>query len=108
MRRGLPLAVVTPYQLREGTDVSSGAGNLGLFNRPPNPHAARVYVNWLLTKEGQYLYGRVLKYVSKRLDVPNDYAEAWRVPLPAAIKSYTPEAMRRDKLMALLTEVFGR
>lgn len=108
IRRGLPIAVVHPYQLREGTDVSSGAGNAALFNQAPHPHAARVYINWLLSKEGQYLYARALAYVSKRLDVPNDYVEPWRVPQPGAIKTYTQEAMRRDKLMALLTETFGR
>jgi ABC-type Fe3+ transport system substrate-binding protein len=88
--------------------VSSGAGNAALFNQAPHPHAAMVYINWLLSKEGQYLYGRALAYVSKRLDVPNDYVEPWRVPQPGAIKTYTQEAMRRDKLMSLLRETFGR
>jgi iron(III) transport system substrate-binding protein len=108
MRRGLPIAIVNPRQLREGSDVSSGAGNVARFNRAPNPNAAKIYINWLLSKDGQYSYGRTLGYISKRVDVSTDYAEPWRVPQPGAIKTYTQEAMRRDKLMALLTETFGR
>lgn len=109
MRRGLPLAIVEPRQLREGSDVSSGAGNAALFNRAPHPNAAKVYLNWLLSKEGQYSYGRALGYVSKRLDVPSDYAEPWRVPQPGAINTYDMKAIGvKDELVSLLKEVFGR
>jgi iron(III) transport system substrate-binding protein len=109
LRRGVPIAVVSPHQLRESTDVSPGNGNVALFNRAPHPNAAKVYINWLLSKEGQYLYGRALGYVSKRADVPSDYVEPWRVPQPGAIKTYTIEAMnQKDRIMSVLEEVFGR
>jgi hypothetical protein len=51
---------------------------------------------------------RASGYVSARLDVPTDHTEAWRIPQPGAIKTYTKAAMRvREKLMPLLSEVFG-
>ncbi len=109
IRRGLPLAIVEPNHLKEGSDVSSGAGNAAVFNRPPHPNAAKIFINWLLSRDGQYQYGKALGYVSKRLDVPTDYAEPWRVPQPGAINTYDQKAIDiKDDLVALLQETFGR
>ena len=108
LRRGLPIKIVKPNELKEGSDISPGAGALALFNRAPHPNAARVYINWLLTKEGQYGLGKAIGYVSRRLDVPNDYYEAWRVPQPGAIKTYDQAAMAgKPRLRKLLNEIFG-
>ena len=108
LRRGLPIEIVKPNELKEGSDISPGAGALALFNRAPHPNAARVYINWLLTKEGQYGLGKAIGYVSRRLDVPNDYYEPWKVPQPGAIKTYDQAAMAgKPGLRKLLNEVFG-
>jgi iron(III) transport system substrate-binding protein len=107
-KQGVPIAIVDARQLKEGTDVSPANGTLALFNRAPHPNAATIYINWLLSKEGQTIFARANGYVSSRLDVPNDHAEAWRVPLPGAIKTYTKAAMGvKEKLAPLLREVFG-
>jgi len=109
IRRGVPIAIVEPSQLREGSDISPGAGNASLMNRPVHPNAAKVYINWLLSRDGQQHYARALGYVSKRLDVPAEYAEPWRVPQPGAINTYDMKAIEvKDSLVALLQEVFGR
>jgi iron(III) transport system substrate-binding protein len=109
MRQGVPVAIVDPRQLREGSDVSPANGAVALFNKAPHPNAAKTYINWLLSKEGQTVFARATGYVSARLDVPTEHAEPWRVPQPGAIKTYTPEAMElKDKLVPLLQEVFGR
>jgi ABC-type Fe3+ transport system substrate-binding protein len=107
-KQGVPIAIVDARQLKEGTDLSPANGNLALFNRAPNPNAAKVYINWLLSKEGQTIFARANGYVSARLDVPTDHTEPWRVPLPGAIKTYTKAAMQvKDNLQPLLQEVFG-
>ena len=107
-KQGVPIAIVDARQLKEGTDLSPTNGNLALFNRAPNPSAAKVYINWLLSKEGQTIFARANGYVSARLDVPTDHTEPWRVPLPGAIKTYTKAAMQvKDNLQPLLLEVFG-
>jgi iron(III) transport system substrate-binding protein len=106
LKRGLPISVVNPSLVREGSDISSSSGNVAMFNRAPHPNAAKVYVNWLLSKEGQAHHARALDTVSSRLDVPHDHAEPWKVPQPGAIKTYTPEAMEaKDNLVRLLKEV---
>ena len=107
-KQGVPITIVDPRQLKEGTDVNPANGALALFNRAPHPNAAKIYINWLLGKEGQTVFARASGYVSGRLDVPNDHAEPWRVPQAGAIKTYNKAAMQvKDNLMPLLTEVFG-
>jgi iron(III) transport system substrate-binding protein len=106
---GAPIAVVEPPKLKEGTDISAANGNVALFNRAPHPNAAKLYINWLLSQEGQTAFARELGYVSGRADVPADYLPAWRVPLPGAVKSYDEQAMAvTDQMAPLLQEVFGR
>jgi ABC-type Fe3+ transport system substrate-binding protein len=109
VRRGLPIVTVDPTQLREGSDVSSGAGNVAMFNRMPQPNAAKVYINWLLSRDGQNHYARALGYVSRRVDVPSDYYEPWRVPQPGAVKTYDLKAISiKDDLVSFLGQTFGR
>jgi iron(III) transport system substrate-binding protein len=107
-KQGVPVAIVDPRQLKEGSDVSPANGALALFNNAPHPNAAKIYINWLLSKEGQTVFVRANGYVSSRLDVPTDHAEPWRVPQPGAIKTYTKAAQQaKENLLPLLTEVFG-
>jgi iron(III) transport system substrate-binding protein len=106
LKRSLPISVVNPSTVREGSDISPASGNVAMFNRAPHPNAAKVYINWLLSKEGQTDHARALGTVSSRLDVPHDHAEPWKVPQPGAVKTYTPEAMEaKDNLLRLLKEV---
>jgi iron(III) transport system substrate-binding protein len=107
IRQGVPVKIVDPTQLKEGSDVSSSNGNVALFNRAPHANAARVYINWYLSKEGQTAFARASGYVSSRLDVPTNHAEPWMVPIPGAIKSYGVEALEvRQKVEALVKETF--
>lgn len=106
--KGIPIAIIDPRQLKEGSDVSPGSGGVGLFNRAVHPNAARVYLNWLLSKEGQTGFAVVNGYISARLDVSTDHSP-WRVPIPGAIKTYTPEAMEaKEPLTNLLKEILGK
>jgi iron(III) transport system substrate-binding protein len=107
MRKGLPVAVINPRQLKEGTGISPGSGGLGLFARAPHPNAAKIYINWLLSKEGQTAFAVVNGYVSARLDVPTDHAP-WKVPIPGAIKTYTYEATTtiKDQFLTVFKEAF--
>jgi iron(III) transport system substrate-binding protein len=108
IRQGVPVHIVDPNQLREGSDVSPANGNVALFNRAPHPNAAKVYINWLLSKEGQTEFSRAAGYVSARVDVPTDHALPWRVPAPSAIKTYDLKAVgMRDEVITLLEEIFG-
>jgi iron(III) transport system substrate-binding protein len=46
-----------------------GSSGIGIFNRAPHPNAAKVYVNWLLSKAGQQEWSKT-ETNSRRVDVP--------------------------------------
>jgi iron(III) transport system substrate-binding protein len=56
-------------KLKEGAPSSNGSGVIGVVKSPPHPHAAKVFVNWFLGKEGQELYVKVMHQATRRLDV---------------------------------------
>jgi ABC-type Fe3+ transport system substrate-binding protein len=53
----------------DGSGASS-SGVVWLVNRAPHPNAARVYINWLLTKEAQTAWVQNTQENSRRTDVP--------------------------------------
>jgi len=55
--------------LKEGTYVSGGNGIVGIIKGAPHPNAAKVFFNWLLSREGQELHGRAAQQPTRRLDV---------------------------------------
>jgi len=67
VKAGLPIKDLP--EPREGTPSSNGYGTLAILKNPPHPNATKVFVNWLLSKEGQEIYSRVLVHGTRRLDV---------------------------------------
>ena len=55
--------------LTEGTFGTGGSGNLTIIRNQPHPNATRVFVNWVLGREGQELMSRALGQATRRLDV---------------------------------------
>jgi len=55
--------------LKEGTYVSGGNGIVGIIRDAPHPTAAKVFFNWLLSREGQELHGKTAQQPTRRLDV---------------------------------------
>ncbi len=69
MEAGAPVQFVTP---REGTLISTGSGAVTLINKRPHPHAAKIFINWLLSREGATVFCNSYGVQSSRLDVPTD------------------------------------
>jgi iron(III) transport system substrate-binding protein len=70
LSRGVPIALIPPQQLREGGYLSPGPASLMLLNRASHPNAARVFINWILSKEGQVEYAKATAVPSLRADMP--------------------------------------
>lgn len=68
---GVPLAHVVPA---EGSYFGSAHGGMAMLNRPANPNAAKIFINWFLSKEGQTFYAKTAKEQSRRLDVLSELA----------------------------------
>jgi ABC-type Fe3+ transport system substrate-binding protein len=54
---------------KEGIHASGGVGAITVMKNPPHPNAAKVFVNWLLSKEGQEIFGKATGQATRRLDV---------------------------------------
>lgn len=76
--QGLPVDDFEPYHFKEGVNLSSAFGQVALMNRAPHPNAAKVFINWLLSREGQILFQNIMSQPgseknSRRVDVPKDH-----------------------------------
>ena len=68
-KTGSPVALVPSHQIKEGGPLSSGFTNVSLINKAPNPNAAKVYLNWLLSRAGQQSWTDITRSPSLRRDV---------------------------------------
>jgi ABC-type Fe3+ transport system substrate-binding protein len=57
---------------QEGASMHAGAGAVTVVNQPAHPNAAKVYLNWFLSREGQMAYQRITERNSLRTDIPKD------------------------------------
>jgi len=67
LKAGLPIKVLpTP---KEGNYGTGGSGNLAIIKAPAHPNSTKVFVNWLLGREGQEIVSKALGQATRRLDV---------------------------------------
>lgn len=95
---------------QEGTYISGGSNTISLFNRAPHPNAAKVFINWLLSKEGVTIHAKARGGDPPlRVDVPTDFLDPAKMLQPGVSyfrpdeKFYT-EGRVYDKLAK---EIFG-
>jgi iron(III) transport system substrate-binding protein len=55
--------------IKEGYYAASGSGNIAVLRNSPHPSAAKIFVNWLLSKDGQNAFTKALGQPTRRLDV---------------------------------------
>lgn len=75
---GAPISMLPPF--KEGVDLGFAGGMIAVVNRSPHPNATKVFVNWVLSKEGQTIHSRAQGIASRRLDVPTDHLDSWQIP----------------------------
>ncbi len=79
LRAGAPLALVV---VKEGAFVSPGQGAMAVPRRLAHPNAARVFINWLFTREGQTVFSKAFGSPSLRTDVPAEAVHPILLPQP--------------------------
>jgi len=83
LERGLKLGILPEFK-DYATYITASFGSAMLINKAPHPNAATVFLNWVLTKEGQTYWSKALAHVSKRLDAPTDHLPPYVIPPPDA------------------------
>jgi iron(III) transport system substrate-binding protein len=66
-KEGMPVNSV--YGLEDMPGSLSGGDQVALFNNAPHPNAARVFANWIASKEGSEIFARALNMVPVRNDI---------------------------------------
>lgn len=64
---------------KEGLYVSGGYGHLTILKNAPHPNATRVFVNWLLSRDGQEIFSRGMGVGSRRFDVHTKWLKEYGV-----------------------------
>lgn len=83
-------APITINRFVEGGNINPGSACVELSAKPPHPNAAAVFLNWLLSREGQIASNRATGNPPVRLD--------------AAIEGIDPTKMARPGDKAFLTD----
>jgi iron(III) transport system substrate-binding protein len=113
MKQGLPFKLVGTYDLKEGASIVPITGAIGLFNRAPHPNAARLFINWFLSREGQTAYQKSKVGFggadSLRVDIPKDDVppEARRQPQGKYLMINRPEWFDMTPILSLVKEALG-
>jgi ABC-type Fe3+ transport system substrate-binding protein len=108
--RGLKFGIVTEFK-GDGGLITAGASSIMRLTKPAHPNAQIVFINWLLSKEGQTAWSEATKFNSRRLDVPTGHLPAFAIPRPGVKywNSYVEENVdRTPEEEALLKQLFGR
>ncbi len=111
--KGLPLGRFAADDLKEGSYLTTATASLGLMNRAPHPNAARVFINWFLSKDAQHKYSIASGYWSRRVDVPQDHLDKGIIPKAEKYDSYQANykekyVKRRDEIVKFLRTLIKR
>lgn len=114
-RQGLPVDTFKEI-MREGAGLYQQAGTITLVNRSPHPNAARVFINWFLSREGQYALQKASARAqgsagdSLRADIPKDHVlpEDRREEGVKYMDMDTPERMDIRPVVKIFAEALAK
>ena len=94
-------AFVKPiFDVKEGTVAGSAGSGLSVLNKAPHPNAAKVFVNWFLSREGQAIVQKSVRKQTRRIDVSTEGLNPIETRIPGV--KYFPLPDEKEKF--ILTE----
>jgi iron(III) transport system substrate-binding protein len=99
---------------KEGARIAvGGTGSLSIFNKAAHPSAAKLFINWWLSKEGQVVAQKANpEDQSLRIDIPNDDVKPETRRLPDVEYSFIdaqPEVVSNQAdMLAFMKQVLSR
>jgi iron(III) transport system substrate-binding protein len=110
--QGLPVDVINSHAFKkDGVGLEAGGTMVGLVNKAPHPNAAKVLINWFLSREGQMAVQRTglnePGQNSLREDIPKDHLP---VPLQRQkgvkyIRLWGPDVWDRTPIQELVNDL---
>lgn len=98
MKQGLPLGRFEPRAFKEGIYMRATQGSLSILSQLPHPNAAKVFVNWLLSREGQTAYQKHFLRIDPIFSLRDD------VSVDSSVETYRPRA--GDKFLSIYRSEF--
>ncbi len=99
--RGLAVRHMDPGRMREGGYLTAGNGVVSVARHAPHPNAVAVYLDYLLSREGQLAWSKAAGFASQRRDVPTDHVPELLVPK----EGVTYQENHAERYVRLRTEI---
>ena len=68
-KQGLPVDLL-PHPMKEGDIMGGGSCCLAVMSKAPHPNATKLFVNWVLSRDGQIAWQKYAEVNSLRVDIP--------------------------------------
>ncbi len=103
-------APITGIQMKEGAYTTQSNGAVSIPVKAPHPNAAKVVLNWVLSKEGGTVLSEAMLTQSSRVDVPTDFLPVYDVRQPGMkYVDSSPEAyqIKKGEYIKVAKDIFG-
>lgn len=106
INEGAPIAIL---DAKDSRTLGPSSGIVSIMNRAPHPNATILFLNWLLTREGQAIMTKTIGLPSRRLDVSTEHILPILIPQPGKkYIEYTEESLAGgDESIRISKEIFG-
>ncbi len=111
-KQGLPVEVLDAHALKkDGVGLEAGGTMIALVNKAPHPNAAKVLVNWFLSREGQMAVQKTGPgdpgHNSLREDIPKEHLPLWaqRQKGIKYVRLWGPEVWDRSSIRQFVSEL---
>lgn len=113
VKQGLPVGRFLPTAFKEGVYGRPQRGTVAIFQRAPHPNAALVFINWLLSREGQSVFQKAFAEdfsLSAREDVAKDHLpSAYRLTKDSKFfPAYKPEYIDTKAALKVIDEALKK
>lgn len=111
-KEGLPVAAIYSLPDLPGA-TNTGEGQIGMFKNAPNPNAARLFVNWIASKEGLDLFARARGRAPTRNDLDErSFLPEASIPRPGVKYFDTSDweltVTTKEQIRARMKQLLGR
>ena len=108
---GFPVKIIYDLPGQPGA-ITSAVGQVGVMNKAPHPNAARVFVNWLASREGVETFSRARLHATTRNDVDESFLRSEQIPRPGVnyfdASSLDFSTRRNPKIRLRMREILRR